>query len=233
MKQRIITCIALSLALLAATAPLAATPSAQLQGNITEYSREADGTHFTVEVLVSAPTEDYAALDFTLASADHERLFIEEIPDSDSEKNLSIEFPRQYGNAYHNGRLNEATGAFSHLIGIFSPSGQNDIREATTVCSVSMVYTGGEPVDLSLEDLQLVYMEEDNTVASVKLDSGFTLPISAALFQTVPPEQVPQAFPPTADDSAFPILPVVLSAVLAAAAGAGVTAGVMRRRKRT
>jgi hypothetical protein len=175
-----------------AAAPAYAAPDAGLRADITDVTKEGGELRFNLNIAAEAPTENYSSLDFSLVSDDPEHLYIDKDPEGDSEKNLLIAFPDTYGSAYHKGRLDDS-GAMRHLIGIFSQSGQNDIGEETEICSVSMVYSGDGPATLSLEGLQLVYIDEDNAVQSVKTESGWSKEIDGGLLTTIRDSETPLA----------------------------------------
>jgi hypothetical protein len=225
-KKRIISLIVIFL--LVWPVSLYAAPSAGLQGDIISQSRDAGGIRFSLAVRVTEPSESYAALDFTLITADPEHLYIAD-DGTDAEKNLLIDFPGVYGNAYHMGRLDEISGAYSHLIGIFAQSGQNEISASVTVCNIDLVYTGTEPVELALRDLQLVYLDETRTVRTERPGGDFDLMITEELFRDIPDGNVPQGFPPLGNG----LSPWLLVAVLCVGIGAGVGVTVVLNKRRT
>jgi hypothetical protein len=205
-----------------------AAPNAEIGASITDVKSEGGALHFNLNVDVGTPTETYSSLDFSLVSAEPEHLYIEKDPENDSEKNLKITFPEQYGNAYHKGRLDD-NGAMRHLIGIFSQSGQNDIDSETEICSISMVYDGDAPVLLSLEGLQLVYIDDGGAVSSAKVDSEWRQEIDGNLLVTIGENETPLGalFAPGG-------MNVVLVAALSALLGALIAVGIfmiIRRRK--
>jgi hypothetical protein len=211
-----------------AAAPAYAAPDAGIRADISDIKEEGGELRFSLNIAAEAPTENYSSLDFSLVSADPEHLYIDKDPEGDSEKNLRIAFPDAYGSAYHKGRLDE-DGAMRHLIGIFSQSGQNDIGEETEICSVSMVYSGDGPATLSLEGLQLVYIDENNEVQSVKTDSVWSREIDSGLLTTIRESETPLAA--GLAGSANLLLVALLSCALGAAIA--VAALMLARRRKT
>jgi hypothetical protein len=209
--------LALSLGAPAAAAP----PSAELWADISDVREEGGSLRFNLAVTAGAPTEDYSSLDFSLVSSDSERLFIEKDQAAEG-GDLKITFPEGLGGAFHKGRIG-AGGEVSHLIGVFSQSGQNDIGGETPVCDIAMVYVGSDPASLSLEELQLVYIDENNEVASVKTQSAWKTEISRDMLVSIDDAETPMSGP-AAGREAEGGVNVVLAAALAALCGAAAAA---------
>ena len=150
-----------------------------------------DGVEFTLSIDISEPSEPYSSLDFNLVSSDYACLaIVDRSPDADR-SSLAVAFAPGYGNAYHEGRIDSASGAVSYLIGIFSPSGGNAITSETNICAIRMRYTGQEAQELAIRDMKLIYKTSDGLIASVPIESHGVLTIAPEIFAVIEENSTP------------------------------------------
>ncbi|MDR2671363.1 MAG: hypothetical protein LBC26_06560 [Oscillospiraceae bacterium] len=206
-----------------------AAPSAEVALSIADAvyeSGESGDIIVTVDIAVGAPTEPYASLDFNLVSSDYEHLRILDLDDDEKVTALDIMFTPDYGQAYHRGRVDEETGGYRYLMGIYAQTGGNLIAGATDVCTVRLRYRGEETQTLQLRDVKLIYIDDTGGVGDAPVDSSFALlTIDRHVMTAVDGQDVPLGSMPAWDEPVtvpatgdVPALWIVLSALAGAAA---------------
>ena len=168
MKKFRITVLFFGLFLWMTTISVFAEPQANMNIAISDVIEIEEGTLFTVNIYLEKPKEPYASMDFYLVTSDADKLFIIQKSEADKENNLDIEFPSDFGSAYHEGRIDENTGAARYLIGVFSFESGNPISEAVDVCSVRMLYKGENPQTLNIENMKLVFQNDAGDIVSAQ-----------------------------------------------------------------
>lgn len=183
MKKLLSVTLCLFLLLVPFAVNAAAAPSAEIITKFSDPVTENDGSQtITMYISVSAPTEPYASMDFNLVSSSAEHLSIVDKSAAGDRSDLDITFTSDYGGAYHKGRIDEATGAISYLIGIFSTEGGNPITEETDICTVKLRYSGQVPQTVAVTDMKLVYKNEAGEIVGSPVTDDVSLIVSADLF---------------------------------------------------
>ena len=194
MKKRLAAlCLLFAISLICLTPSVLAAPVAELSMRIADWQRDDhddDSVIFDLEIDVGVPSEPYASLDFNIVSSDEAKLHIIDLSANGDKSKLAIDFSSEYSGVYHKGRVNEADGSVSYLVGLFSQSSGNNINAETSVSTVRLRYTGDSVVDLSLSDLKLVYKNGDGEITAAPSDKSVRMQISLDRFiDTVRQEQ--------------------------------------------
>ena len=168
MKKYRITALFLALFLLTTSMCVFAEPQTDMRVTISDVIEIEEGILFTVNIRLEKPSEPYASMDFYLVTSDAEQLFIKQKPETDKKNNLAVEFSSDFGGAYHEGRVDEKTGATRYLFGIFSFKSGNPIFEAVDVCSVWMLYKGENPQTLNIENMKFVFQNDAGDIVSAQ-----------------------------------------------------------------
>jgi len=182
MKKRLAAlCLLYAISLICLTLPALAAPVAELSMRIADWQREGqydDAVIFDLEIDIGVPSEPYASLDFSIVSSDEAKLHIIDLSANGDKSNLAIDFSSEHSGVYHKGRVNEADGSVSYLVGLFSQSSGNNINTETSVSTVKLRYTGDSMVELSLSDLKLVYKNAGGEITAAPSDKSISMQIS-------------------------------------------------------
>ena len=168
-----------------------AAPFAEMSMNVSDVVDTGDGLEFTLNIDISEPSEPYSSLDFNLVSSDYECLAIVDNSQSGDRSDLDITFAPGYGNAYHKGRIDDASNAVSYLLGVFSSSGGNAITGETNICGIRMHYTGQAAQELSIRDLKLIYKTSDGLIDSVAIESDALLTVTPDIYVEIARDDTP------------------------------------------
>ena len=177
-KKYIIAGFLLAVLLLCMCPQATAAPAADLSMQITDFEQVGGAFEFNVEISIAKPSEPYASMDFSIVSSNEESLHIVDLSAAGDKSKLAVEFTPDYGGAYHKGRINEADGSVSYLVGIFSRESGNKIAEETGVCTVRFSYTGDAEAELSLDGLKLIYKNPEGEITGVPMDNSVSQTIS-------------------------------------------------------
>ena len=148
-----------------------AAPTADLAMHIADCEQIGDAVEFNVVINIGDPSEPYASLDFNIVSSSEEYLSIVDLSEVKDKSRLAVEFVPDYGGAYHKGRIDEADGSVSYLVGIFSRNSGNNITAETNICTIRFRYTGSAAQELSLENLKLVYKNSNGEITGVSSEA--------------------------------------------------------------
>ena len=188
----------ISAALLLCLCPAAkAAPTAELRMEVGDYETVDGGVMFTLNIGIDAPSEPYASLDFSIVSGNGARLHIVDLSEEADSSELAFEFTPEYGGVYHRGRTDETSGAVSYLVGLFSRESGNNIADASHICAVKLLYTGDSAVQLSLENLKLVYKNAEGDITGA--------PSGAVVSQSISPERFPSLDGETMTETMTPL----------------------------
>ena len=199
MKKKHIAACLLSVAALFCLCPgAAATPAADLSMQIADWEQVGDAVEFNVVIDIGTPSEPYASLDFSIVSSNEERLHIVDLSEIRDKSKLAFDFSPDYGGVYHKGRIDEADGSVSYLVGLFSQTSGNNIMDETNICSVKLRYSGDLEQELSLENLKLVYKNPDGEITGVTSEAKVSQNISQSSFVQIPDETSPLSDEPAA-----------------------------------
>ncbi len=230
MKSIFITIAALCVLAVSALA----APSAEVALNVLDAETLDGQCTLTVEIAVTAPGEPYASLDFNLITSSYDSLRVVDLDDDPEVTDLDIDFAPGYGNAYHGGQDDPATGGYRYLIGVFSQSTGNNITDAVTVCTLRLSYSQGASATLQVRDLKLVYVDKEGGVAAAPVASeNAVLTIDGDTLALLDGDSVPLEGAQTPlSDAPASSFSWILYAVIALAAAIGLTAVLVFRSKK-
>lgn len=171
-----------------------AQPEATMELELSNFRTEGEERRFTATVFVTASPQAYSALDFSVVLQTANGLSIRSQPSQTGGEEPAVTFAPGYGKASGGGRVDEAAGETSYLMGLYSASAKNEFSERLAVCALECAYSGDSTAELRISGLHLVYIDENRQVQSVRLPVEVKQSVTPDLFaSTIKAAQVPLA----------------------------------------